>query len=558
MAMVLRISEGEGKITAAPLDIFNGEIFEYKLQLSNSFENFFNLIKIEDILRQQDRWSIFQMTNMPNFGNQFQITGEFLHLYDSASKLYNIYNLQAKNFNKLTPLLNNTGVLVETVCPGSSELPSIYRNFYLSHGYVLLVYKNNDIQISEHPQFAESSQTFSNKIDYKERIYEAKGFIEGNLITIFAKTNPFEVNFSVVLLLRLTKNFATKEIKISLLNSQFQKITYQQIVVLNLSNNEPVIIHTTQNKGLLFNFLPDVSSSKSGSIITSRYVPIYALFKNEEIIINLIEKFDKAKLKCFNHKSLPEDTKSVYVTCISMLTDWDFVKVSFKFIYSADLEIHTLAFNLIENFPIALKEPCSFRKAVISDKFIVTAFITNKRLTLYVYNAPVAEIKNKPNLFTLNLFSKNIKGFPNQIDFCDKNINDRFMKPFKRHYVDVNADKLDYFELVDERLEFIANNEIYRYHIYSQIVGSLKKHNLISKQIILSASIGDKKALFVQDNTLFADEQAGKFNSIQGSENHHAGMRNAVLDCDFIGAVQARSKNAKPTNPLLAILFLAF
>lgn len=506
--LVFHIINNEGTITAEPLYIFNGEIFEYRLELSNSFENFFNMIKIEDILRLVNKWSIPAITKAPYTGGNVQVQGNFLHIYNPITKIYGRYNFAFEDIM--------SSVNVETTCPEPNQLQLIYRNFYLSHGYILLVYKDNYIQIAKNYKGSHRFFIYSEKLDYKERIYEAKGYVQDNLITIFAKTNPFDVNFSIVLLLRESSDFKNK-MTIQLLNQQFQKITYQQIVVLNFRNIAPVIIHRTQRMGLLLNFLPDISFNKSGSIITSKYVPIYVLFKNEPMIRSLTEQFDSTKLKCFNHKSLESaNPLHPYVTCIAMFPKWHFLKVSFEIVYSDDINVNTVAFNIIENFPYEANLPYTFRKAVISDKFIVTAFIVNRELTLYVYNAPVSEIKGKPNLITVDIWSSNDQHQKKQIDFCDEQIKEKFMNPFRKFALSVDADTLDFFELNDECLEFIVNGDIYRYNIYSEINGSLKKYNLLSKQITLYA-INDKKNItFVQENVLHENAQTGCVISVQG------------------------------------------
>jgi hypothetical protein len=532
MDLKFDIGDNQGGITAQPLYIFSGDVFDYGLELSDSFENYFNLIKIEDIFRLQYTGSIADLTKQSSAKANVQIRGRFFYFYNPATRIYTKYNLDIRG-------VKSEPVNVATVAPDSDSHSFIYRNFYLSHGFVLVVYKNNAIQIRS------ETSAFSDKLNYNERIYEAKGNVQGDLITLFVKTTPFEINFSVVLLLKIIPSVDNK-ITIKVLNQQFEKITYQEIVVLNLPSNPPLIIYTTETMGLLFNFLPkDSQPSFSGNIIDSKYLPLYIFFKNEILVNNMKGQLDMTKIKCFAHNP-PAQTNlsSTFVSCMFLFPEWNFVKFSFRIKHMMLNQLKVIAFNVIENFPFEMKKACTYRNAVISDKFMVTAFVVEQKLTLYVYSEALQGSMKDLDALATDLLEEALNDERKRADVCREDYKNFFLTPFRRFTIDIGSDTLDFIELNDEKLDIIANGQIYRYQLHSLINGYLKKHNLISSNIKFVGKKDESEVFFEQENKLHDKSQSGWLISVEGTEGDYAGVRHAILDWPSAVHVQTRPEDS--------------
>ena len=346
-----------------------------------------------------------------------------------------------------------------------------------------MVYKNNDLQIIN---TCVERKFSSSIIGYPNRIFDAKGYIDGNLAVIFLKIKPFDVNYSNLLLLELYPTLKQR-------NQELQKIDFQQHYVLDCKSKY-IIVKVIPSKELQFVYLP--KDKCAACFVGQSFLAFSDFLSDREIIRVLGDQTNNMVLKCFEHLSMTDfDT----FTCVLQFSNFHFVRLTFLVVQNA---IKLVEYRFLENFAYVSGTVATFSKVEISDKFIVTAFIIDKSLSLFIYSTRLEQLQV-------------ISPVPPLLNFCLANNVGLFEESFKRFTQVLNSETLPFFSLNDETLSFIADNVFLTYTLYTEITGTLRKHNLMSNKITIKAMNNQRTVKYTFPNELNQSASSGTLKSRQ-------------------------------------------
>jgi hypothetical protein len=485
-----------------PLEMFDGEVFDYKAILSNHFESFFKMIEMDDPFKLTKIIDLSLVLKTPfefekseswndkqYFFNKKMQALAVVSIRESSPDLviYNIRDLLVKVADRQHEISKEYKNKVNLSEKEPQEPKAVFRIFYIYKDIFLVVNTDNTLALCSLYDFNISSKSY---FQHTDRIFDAKGyFVFEGIIAIFAKTDPFDVNFSTLLIFYFNNN------TLRLLNSHFQRITSQQIVVLHLKEYL-AIVKLTERFILEFNLFPELMQLQN--VTNQVQICLRCLFDNDEILLSLLKQLTATTIKCFVSPKI--DKGFSIVTCVLMFPDFYYLKIVFK-VKAMNVEI--VSTELIPNYPAAAGLTPTFRSLAISDNIIVSAFIVSGKLSLYIYSTQSkAIVKNKFDSDKLNL--------------CNEGILKRIAKAYKRLELPVRSESLSNLYLSNSQLDFVVDNKFYRYQILLTLSGIAKKYNLVSKHFEIYANRDDKESMYKFDNNLNIKVDSSKMNLSKG------------------------------------------